>query len=286
MRIQKTLPMTARYLIVNADDFNTNAERNRGILEAARKGIVTSTTVMANMPGLKEALPELVRTFGNRIGIHLNLTMGSPITSDVRTLVTASGLFPGKRTAWNRALCGRMNMKEVEGEFAAQISLLKDLGIHPDHIDGNNHIHVFPGIAATVARLANDFGIRKVRLPFERFSNRGQYLRPGMTKKSFFGFLSRRAHPLFRRQGLLFTDHFAGIQFPVVSRFDSLGVFLESLLEGTTELMCHPGYQSRVGSPFSSIEREEELSCLTHPAVLEKVHRLNTHLISYGELDG
>jgi predicted glycoside hydrolase/deacetylase ChbG (UPF0249 family) len=278
--------MAKKYLIVNADDFNTNAERNRGILEAARKGIVTSTTVMSNMPGMKEALPELVRTFGNRIGIHLNLTMGSPLTSDAATLVTASGLFPDKRTAWKRALFGRMDMREVEREFAAQIGCMKDFGIQPDHIDGNNHIHVFPGVAAVVAHLANDFGIAKIRLPFERFSSWGQYLQPGVAKKSFFGYLSRRSAPLFRRQGLLFTDHFAGIQFPVVLRVDSLEVFLESLPEGTTELMCHPGYRSPAGSPFSSIEREKELSCLTHSSVFEKARRLNTHLISYGEIDG
>ncbi len=37
-----------RQLIVNADDYNTDEGRNRGIIEAARRGIVTSTSVLAN----------------------------------------------------------------------------------------------------------------------------------------------------------------------------------------------------------------------------------------------
>jgi predicted glycoside hydrolase/deacetylase ChbG (UPF0249 family) len=280
------LPMTERYLIVNADDFNTHADRNRGILEAAAKGIVTSTTIMANMPGLKEALPGLLRTFGNRIGIHLNLTMGRPLTSGAASLVTPSGSFPDKRTAWKNALFGRMDLGQVEREFAAQIALLRNSGVRPDHIDGNNHIHVFPGVVDIAARLANDFGITKIRLPSERFWSAGQFLQPGAIKKGFFGLLSGRGRSLFKSLGLRFTDHFAGIQFPVVSRIDSLGAFLESLPKGTTELMCHPGYRSPAASPFSSFEREEELSCLTNPGLVERVRALKIHLISYGEIDG
>jgi predicted glycoside hydrolase/deacetylase ChbG (UPF0249 family) len=276
--------MAAKFLIVNADDFNTDVERNRGILEAVEKGIVTSTTIIANMPGLKESLPGLVGTLGNRVGIHLNLTMGLPLTPDANTLVDRSGRFMGKRTAWEKALRGLMDLGKVEREFAAQISLLKSHGVHPDHIDGNNHIHVFPGIAATVARLANDFGIKRIRLPLERFSKWRQWVLPGMVKKAFFDFLSRRERSVFKRHGLRFTDHFAGIQFPLVSSLESLQSFLEHLPDGTTELMCHPGYRNSAGNPFSSVEREQELFTLTHPSVMERRRRLNIQLVSFSEI--
>jgi predicted glycoside hydrolase/deacetylase ChbG (UPF0249 family) len=275
--------VAAKYLIVNADDFNTNVERNRGILEAAQKGIVTSATIIANMPGLKESLPSLAGTLGGRVGIHLNLTMGLPLTSDVKTLVNGSGRFMKKRTVWQKAIRGLMDLGEVEKEFAAQISLLKSLGVRPDHIDGNNHIHIFPGIATTVARLANDFGVKRIRLPLERFSKWRQSVQPGMFKKAFFGLLSRRARPVFKKHGLRFTDHFAGIQFPLVSSLDSLQSFLDHLPDGTTELMCHPGYRNSAGNPFSSVEREQELFTLTHPSMMERMRRFNIQLISFSE---
>ena len=273
----------AKYLIVNADDFNTDEQRNLGILKAVREGIVTTSSMIVNPVVQEGSLKELRETLGRRIGIHLNLTKGVPFTSDANTLVDGSGQFHGKNIVWQRALMGRLDLKEVETEFATQISHLKDMGVQPDHIDGNNHIHIFPGIATLVSHLASDFGIRCIRLPLERFSKWEHYVRPNLFKKVLIGALSRRAKTIFRTHGLRFTDHFAGIQFPDVSSLDSLQSFLYDLREGTTELMCHPGYRNPSGNPFSSVERERELLSLTHPSVLERIHRLKINLISYSE---
>jgi len=63
-----------KYLIVNADDFGASSGINRGILEAHRRGIVTSASLMVNMPAAGEAAllsreaPEL------SVGMHVNFT--------------------------------------------------------------------------------------------------------------------------------------------------------------------------------------------------------------------
>src|SRR5206468_3886617 len=44
-----------KYLVVNADDFGACAGVNRGIVEANRHGIVTSASLMVEMPGSEEA---------------------------------------------------------------------------------------------------------------------------------------------------------------------------------------------------------------------------------------
>ncbi|MBI2164629.1 MAG: ChbG/HpnK family deacetylase [candidate division NC10 bacterium] len=60
------------FLIVNADDFNLTEGVTRGILEAHRCGIVTSTTVMVNLPGLERSR-DLVREASHLgLGLHLN----------------------------------------------------------------------------------------------------------------------------------------------------------------------------------------------------------------------
>ena len=41
-------------LIVNADDFGLTLGVNRAVIEAHTRGILTSTTVMANMPAFEE----------------------------------------------------------------------------------------------------------------------------------------------------------------------------------------------------------------------------------------
>jgi predicted glycoside hydrolase/deacetylase ChbG (UPF0249 family) len=41
-----------RKIIVNADDFGMSAEVNRAIVEAFENNVISSTTLMANMPQL------------------------------------------------------------------------------------------------------------------------------------------------------------------------------------------------------------------------------------------
>src|ERR1041385_7974987 len=62
-----------KFLIVNADDFGASRGINRGILEAHRRGILTSTSLMVKRPWSAEAAalgreaPEL------SIGLHVQL---------------------------------------------------------------------------------------------------------------------------------------------------------------------------------------------------------------------
>ena len=84
-----------RMLIVNADDFNRSPGVSRGIVEAHEKGIVTSTTVMVNLPGLRASL-DLLRGYPRLgVGLHVNLTFGSPVVpaEQVPSLVDAEGRF-------------------------------------------------------------------------------------------------------------------------------------------------------------------------------------------------
>jgi len=253
--------MAARNLIINADDFNSDEDRNRGILEAAEKGIVSSVTVIANLPFTQENVSRLKKVFGRRIGVHLNLTKGTPIAKGTPSLVDESNQFFTKKTAWRRALLHQYNLKEVEKEFAAQISRLQELGITPDHLDGNNHLHVFPGIVEVVARLARDCDIKKIRLP-----------------------LANRASGVFKSFGLVSPEHFGGIQFPRAGDIESFRKFFRKLLPGTTELMCHPGYRNSSLLPTSGSRHEEELAALAHPEVLDTIKRENINLISYQDL--
>jgi predicted glycoside hydrolase/deacetylase ChbG (UPF0249 family) len=278
--------MVVRNLIVNADDFNSDEERNRGILEAGEKGIVTSVSVIANLPFNAETVSKLKAVFGSRIGVHLNLTKGAPVNKRATNLVDENNQFFKKKNAWRRALLHQYDLKEVEEEFAAQISRLRELGIIPDHLDGNNHLHIFPSIAEVTARLARDFNIKKIRLPLEKFQTPRHYFQPKAFKKYFFGLLAKRAYLVFKSFGLLFPEHFAGIQFPRVSDIESLRKFFRKLPPGTTELMCHPGYRN-VSMPLSSQSKhEEELTALINPEVLATLKREQITLISFHDVQG
>ncbi len=273
-----------RQLIVNADDYNTDSNRNRGILEAARRGIVTSTSVLANVGWPEGALSELKAVFDARAGVHLNLTKGKPLCQGIASITGSDGSFFTKPIAWSKALNNGFDCRQVEREFTAQIQALHAIGIRPDHIDGNNHIHIFPKIVQVTARLAVEFGIRRVRLPLEPLSwSLMQLSGRGLVKKCLISLLALRARAVFRNAELCFPDRCAGLNVPDMRCEAKLICFLERLPAGTTELMCHPGYQS-ADNAFSTADRERELLTLVAAGVADAVTNNNIRLIAFSDV--
>lgn len=67
-------------LIVNADDFGLSKGQNYGIIEACRRGVVTSTTALVNGEEVEHAaqLSREVPELG--VGMHFVLTLGMPLS--------------------------------------------------------------------------------------------------------------------------------------------------------------------------------------------------------------
>jgi len=78
-----------------------------------------------------------------------------------------AALLPGLRRA-GRYLRGQVDLAEVRAELDAQIRKVREAGVAIGHLDGHQHVHVLPGIAAIVAELAAAYGIGAVRYPAER----------------------------------------------------------------------------------------------------------------------
>lgn len=57
-------------MIVNADDFGFSEAVNHGILKAMQEGIVTSTSIMANMPGFAHAVQLYHEHPDMAVGVH------------------------------------------------------------------------------------------------------------------------------------------------------------------------------------------------------------------------
>lgn len=82
-------------LKITADDFGYSKERNNGIERAINCGIVNSVSVLVNGSSLD--MPQtLLTSKGVRIGLHLNLTEGKPVTKNllsIRTLLDEHNEF-------------------------------------------------------------------------------------------------------------------------------------------------------------------------------------------------
>ena len=84
-------------LIVNADDLGWTEGVNRGITDAHRNGIVTSTSLLANGAAFQSGVELARSTPGLGVGVHLNLSDGPPVAppETVTSLVNFSGEFAG-----------------------------------------------------------------------------------------------------------------------------------------------------------------------------------------------
>ena len=127
-----------KLLIVNADDFGLTAGVSRGILEAHRRGIVTSTTLLVNRE-IDPALMEELKSSGLGFGLHLNLTLGAPVSNPKRipSLVNGEGRFI--RDA--REAAARAKADEARIEVGAQIDAFRRItGCFPTHLDSHHHV--------------------------------------------------------------------------------------------------------------------------------------------------
>ena len=275
-----------RLLIINADDFGLTRAVNQGIVEAHEAGCVTSTSLLVNLPGFDDALARLRAAPRLGVGLHLNLTAGSPVAgaAAVPTLCDRrTGRFHSLPRLAARAFSGRIASRDVVTECTAQIARLRDAGIAITHVDGHRHVHLLPGVWKPVTATARRAGIPVVRMPFERlrhtFGDSG-----ALAEQLALRFAYRLAGPAPAPRHV---DDFRGSALLGRTRFrEGILNIIDSLEPGLTELMVHPGYYDAGIALWDRYtwQREHELRGLVDPAVRERLARRDISLVHFGAL--
>jgi predicted glycoside hydrolase/deacetylase ChbG (UPF0249 family) len=184
-------------IIVNADDFGYNIAINKAILRSFQSMLITSTSLMVNMPGFEDAV-QLVSTqrfLSKKIGLHLNLTEGYPLSQEIRKcrrFCDGSGLFIYHRKQPLFFLTPQ-EQKAIYQEMKAQIEKMIQAGIIPSHLDSHHHVHTEWAIMKLAIRLGKEYGVKKIRL------TRNMGKQKGYSKKAYKYFLNG------------YLKHFAGI---------------------------------------------------------------------------
>jgi hypothetical protein len=139
---------------------------NAGIVEAFRRGLVSSASLMATMPGFGAAV-EMAHEAGltDRLGVHLNLTEGATLTTPLRScprFCAPDGTFVWRhRGIW--ALDGT-EAHAIAVEWRAQIAALLAQGVRPSHVDSHHHVHTAWPLGTIALTLAREHSIPAVRL--------------------------------------------------------------------------------------------------------------------------
>jgi predicted glycoside hydrolase/deacetylase ChbG (UPF0249 family) len=276
-----------KYLIVSADDFGLTKSVNEGIAMSCREGIVTSVNLFPSGEAFELAL-RLARELGlKEAGAHLALTETGPVADPekVPTLLTSGGRFYKNRSRFlPRLLLGMVDPDHIYTELKAQMDAVESAGIAITDLSSHEHIHMMPGILAVFVKLAKEYDIPAIRYPHKDRSERGFGIKS--VYKSFV--LSRFESGMARvlsGSSIKSPDHFRGFLDSANITEETLLGMLDSLEEGTTELVCHPGFLGPEVVDRFIFHRncEAELFALTSRRVRKRIEERKIQLITYGE---
>jgi predicted glycoside hydrolase/deacetylase ChbG (UPF0249 family) len=206
-----------KYLIINADDFGLSDYINEGIMKAHRAGSVTNATLMVTREFAREAVGLARENHTLCVGLHLDLDdlLGRDEKGTER--------FGMERIS--RMLGDRRFFREVESEIEAQIRAFKNTGLELTHIDGHHHLHAIPELFPLIVEKMVSYGIKTIR-----FSKEFDLIKypPIRWEEDFF----LEMKDLLKENNIKVADNFVTGWQP----YD-----LNSIADGVTELMTHPG---------------------------------------------
>jgi chitin disaccharide deacetylase len=262
-------------LIINSDDYGRTPDISRGIREAHLHGVVTSTTCMMNIPTTAADIAiALEETPNLGLGVHLVLTMGRPISAPeaVPSIVDENG-YHLKYDPFI-ANIPSLNIEEVKMEWRAQIeAFIKATGCKPTHLDSHHHSSYFSAeLFGAMLELAAEYGCA-IRFPFTKVSNELEE-----TSKHVPHLLGKfNAH----RPDIFIVDFYD----EGATQAELLKI-IKQLSEGTTEIMCHPGYVDDAFARESvyNFQRERELKILIDPAIKQTLVTQGIELITFANI--
>ncbi|MFY9692019.1 MAG: ChbG/HpnK family deacetylase [Candidatus Acidiferrales bacterium] len=285
-------------LILNADDFGLTKGVNEGIVRAYREGILTSTTLMANALAFDDAVERARANPKLGVGCHLVLTGGPPVSApqDVPSLVDKSGRMPSSLGAFvARVSYGAIRAEDIDRELRAQIGKIRAAGIEPTHLDTHKHTHAHPRVMEVLAQVAQDLGITRVRKPAEYLRDSWKMVcgESGAPPKQLAAvaavrLFSANFDSISKKHGLRSPDTFLGVAATGLLGPEPLCHLIDTLPEGRTEIMLHPGIcdedLARTGSRLQQ-QRQLELDGLLAPRARRAIDHHRVRLISYRELN-
>lgn len=280
-----------KQLIINADDFGIHPAVNEAVRKAATEGILTSTSLMAGGDAFDEAV-EMARSMPSLgIGIHLTLVGGiKPVLppSEVPSLTWDNGVFChdyGKLIV--RDLEGKISLSEVYAEWDAQIQKIMNTGLPVTHMDGHQHMHMWPHFYPIARDLAKKYHISCMRVPDEDVlfgMKDGHIIR--WAAKNGLSLLSRMHRPDLKKNHIRTNDHFFGMLYGGHLSPERFAKFILQTKPGITEIMCHPSADTRaMEDTFHwGYHGEDELAGLLADINRELIAKKQISLISYRDV--
>lgn len=140
----------------------------------------------------------------------------------------------------------------VRTETESQLAAFRRLfGRDPTHLDSHQHVHRRPPVREILIELGRRLGV-----PVRHETDGVRYC------------------------GDFYGQDAKGKSYRALIAAEALVTLVEGLKSGTTELACHPGFDTRLDSMYVS-ERADEVAALCDPRVRAAIERLGIELVSF-----
>ena len=277
-------------LIINADDFGMSKEVNEGTKIGIKQGIITSVSVMTNMPYFNEAVRFLKKYPHVSVGLHFNITEGKSLLlpKDAKNLIREDDNFYHWPHMIGRVASKQITRNELEGELKKQYMALKETGIPITHIDSHHHVHLYPSIFKVVSAFADKEKIHALRGNYFNSWNLtlGVWKKPIVTQVIVNSalLLSNLRHG--NHKHLYEINRFYDINWGKNLTNKELLVVLNNLPEGTTEFICHLAVESATGNKKFLTPRYKVLKLLIDPVIKKHLTTNGISLMGHKALMG
>jgi chitin disaccharide deacetylase len=256
------------HVVLCADDFGLTEGVSRGILDLARQGRLSATSVMSHRPWWRTLAPDLAGLGGPLgVGLHLTLSLGQPLGA--MRQFAPDGVFPAFADVLRKSLLRQLPSDEIGDEIKCQLSAFEAaFGRPPDFVDGHQHVHVLPGVREPLLAVLEARGWRGrlwLRDPSDRI---GAILRRRVAapKALLVRGLSTGFRAAAQRTGFAVNDGFSGFSpfDPARDAATDFERFFQDLGPRPV-VMCHPGHADAELHGLDAVvaTREREYAYLT-----------------------
>jgi len=275
-------------LIVTADDFGLAPEVNAAVETAHKSGILTAASLMIGAPAAADALDRSRRMPALKVGLHIVLTDGYPVSpaSRLPNLVDRSGRFRSDMgRASVRIFVDPMARRQVAEEITAQFDAFVATGLPLDHVDCHKHWHLHPTIAGLIFDIGQRYGMTALRVPSEPV--RVLKLVEKQTSSKLSWVTSTSAALLrarVQRRRLFAADRVFGLAWSGAMTETRVAGLLAHLPDGLTEFYFHPATSNSFSGAVPGYRYADELAALVAPRIVSAARGRDIRLIGYSDL--
>lgn len=258
-------------LIINGDDFGISKGCNEAIIQCYQEGVMTSTSLMTNMPYASEAALLSQKNPGLSVGLHFCLSAGKPLIKNF-PLIKEDGTFDKKRV-FNQ---GHLFLEEIFQELQAQYDLfLKLIKRKPDHLNSHCGIETIKGCGPILEEFSKRYDI-----PLRAFLNAPSHYDLSFEVPSLFIFSHQK-----EEDGILENEPITEIH-PAFYRVIKQYTLNDLSSDRVYELVAHPGYPDKDLYKVSSLtnKRIQDTNLFQSLALKKWIEKYGIECISYADL--